>query len=112
MGMMATGGLDKDGVLSSYASLCMRRAGTELVVDLETLNRPALATAEAVVLLDEVEVGRVPLGDPGAFPARFTVPASLDGREFLSVRFKADQFVYVDFKGAQGTARVRSIRFE
>lgn len=112
MGMMATGGVDKDGVLSHYASFCMARAGREVVVDLETLDRAVLDGTEATVYLDEFEVGRVPLDDPDGFPARFAIPAALDGREHLSVRFDADQFAYVDFKGAAGIARVRSIRFE
>ena len=108
----ATGGIDKHGNVSTYASLCMRRAGAALVIDARILGRPALIGARMEVFVDEFRLGDVALDDARSFPARFELPALVEEREIVSVRLRSDDHAYLNPFGEPTCLRLRSVSFE
>ncbi len=90
------GGLDLDGLVSPYASLVLQRAPGPRVLHVSGRALPdrALAGARTRVFLEELEVGVLELAPDAALELRLPVPAALDGREFLNLRFESSDFVY------------------
>lgn len=90
------GGLDLEGLVSPYASLVLQRsAGTQtLAVTGRALPDRALAGARVRVFLEELEIGAFELEPEAELALHVPIPASLDGREFLNVRFESSDYVY------------------
>lgn len=90
------GGLDREGLVSPYASLVLHRApGTRaLHVAGRALPDRSLAGARTRVFLEELEVGALVLRPDAALELRVPVPAALDGREFLDLRLESSDYVY------------------
>ncbi len=88
------GGVDREGRVSPYASTILASPGAgRLVLRGSHLKRPELV-GHARLFLDEVEVGRLPLGGGAAFDESYAIPASLADRAHLSVRLVADDWAY------------------
>jgi hypothetical protein len=90
------GGLDIEGLVSPYASLVLHRAqGTRrLVVRGRALPDRALAGARVQVSVEELVAGELELTPGTALALDYALPAELDGRAFLDVRFESDDYVY------------------
>jgi hypothetical protein len=90
------GGLDRDGLVSPYCSLVLRRVdgARELSVTAHALPDVALAGARARVFLEELEVGALELTPGAALALRVPIPPALDGRAFLNLRFQSGDYVY------------------
>ncbi len=88
------GGLFRDGA-GPYLSVILARAGGDrLRIDGVFLDEPALAHATVTVCVEELEVQRVAYRPGAPFVVEQTLPAALQGREFLNVRLQTDDFVY------------------
>ena len=91
------GGGRRRGVRVSYASVALANPrATSLRVRGQCLARPELDGARVDVWLDDERVGELVLRDGVELDERFDVPAELAEREYLSVRFVAEDFVYAD----------------
>ncbi len=90
------GGLDLEGLVSPYASLVLQRAAGTTVVTVTGRALPdrALAGARVRVFLEELEIGAFELEPEAALALHVPIPAVLDGREFLNLRFESSDFVY------------------
>lgn len=90
------GGIDLEGLVSPYASLVLQRpAGARrLVVRAAGLPDRSLLELRPRVLVEEFEVGRLQLSPGSEVDQAFDLPAGVDGREFLNVRFESDDWVY------------------
>jgi hypothetical protein len=90
------GGMDKDGLVSPYASLLLRRSksASALVVTGQALPDRALAGARVRVWLEELEVGVLALEPDAPLALRVAIPSALADREFLNLRFESDDYVY------------------
>lgn len=90
------GGLDREGLVSPYASLVLRRApGTRtLHVVGRALPDAALNGARTRVFIEELEVGAFELRPDAPLELRVQLPGALDGRAFLNLRFESSDFVY------------------
>ena len=90
------GGLDREGLVSPYASLVLHRApGTRVLhVVGRALPDRVLAGARARVFLEELEVGALELQPDSPLELRYELPAELDGRDYLNLRFESSDYVY------------------
>lgn len=112
MAAQVTGGLDGDGVVAPYAAFILRRRGTAVVLEGEPLEGYFNAGASATVLVDEFPVGAIALDGSSPWPARFELPTEVGDREYVSVRTRADDYVYTNGGGELGCFRLRRISLE
>lgn len=90
------GGVIKGGYLSAYASLLLRSEGrTTLKITGRGLGRRELDGASIAVFVDATQVGTLHPKGTEPFAATFAVPPDLAAQTFVSVRFQADDFVYM-----------------
>jgi hypothetical protein len=90
------GGLDREGLVSPYASLVLHRGPgtTTLHVAGAALPDVALTGLRTRVFLEELELETV-AHEPGTpFELRIAIPAALEGRKYLNLRFTSDDWVY------------------
>jgi len=111
---MVYGGIDREGLIAPYASFSLRSAGARtLVVRGRQLGRPEIADGWVRVFVDELEVGAIPLRGSREREDRFDLPEEIEGREFASVRFESDDYVYVgETLDRCVSYQLRSIAFE
>jgi hypothetical protein len=90
------GGIDREGLVSPYASLTLWRPpqARELHVIGTALPDRALAGARVRVHLEELELAVLELQPGAPLDLRQPLPAALDGRAWLNLRFTADDYVY------------------
>lgn len=90
------GGLDREGLVSPYASILLRskRAASELRVTGQFLPDRVLAGKVVRIFVDEFEVGQLVVAPGEPFDFRAPLPAEVGEREASSVRFLAEDFVY------------------
>ncbi len=89
------GGLDRDGLVSPYASFLLRNdGGRQLRIDGRALPRPELDGARVRVYVDAEQVGELEIRADTRLAEAFPLPRSASERRFLSVRFEADDYVY------------------
>ena len=89
------GGIDAEGLVSPYASLCLRRGSARsLELDGRALPDAVLEGTRVRVWLDELELASLTLVPDQPIRVRAPIPAALDGRGFLALRLESDDFVY------------------
>jgi hypothetical protein len=90
------GGIDLEGLVSPYASLVLQRPpeARRLVVRAAGLPDRSLVELQPRVLVEEFELGRLELIPGREESFAFDLPAGVADREFLSVRFESDDWVY------------------
>ncbi len=87
------GGVDPGGNVAPYASILMP-GGSRLEVSGRCYNRAELNGAVVAVFVDDVQVHSWTLRSGQPLSLRVTVPEPLRGNEYLSIRFKTDDYVY------------------
>jgi len=96
------GGIDGDGNVAPYAALVLARgAGSELRVRGRRLPEPGLEGGRAEVHVEEFVVGEIALSTAGSdgsdeIDEAWPLPDAVREREFLTVRFVADDYAYTD----------------
>ncbi len=88
------GGVDAEGNVSPYASILMPR-GSALKVTGECFRRPEIDGTRVDVLIDEERVHSFTVEGGHKLEWQSPVPESLRELEYLSVRFKAGDHVYL-----------------
>ena len=82
-------------VVAPEAAVVLRDGGrTALAVRGKALGRHELDGTKVAVFVEEARVGEIVLSGAAAIDARFTVPAEIAARRFVSVRFRAADHVY------------------
>ena len=90
-------GIDSDGYVAPFGALVLARGdGQRLAIEGEYLGLPELRGGRATVFVEELRVGEIALDGKGTLTATFDLPAALDQREYATVRFESDDFVYGD----------------
>ncbi len=87
------GGVDTQGNVSPYASILMP-GGSVLKLSGRCYERVELDGVEVEVLVDEVEVHSFTLRTGQPLSLEVPIPEPLRGKEYLSIRFKADDYAY------------------
>jgi len=90
------GGLDREGLVSPYATWVLHRppGARTLVVTGQALPDEALRGARTRVFLEELEIGALELAPGAPLELRREIPAALDERAWLNLRFVSDDYVY------------------
>ncbi|HEX6884552.1 MAG TPA: SGNH/GDSL hydrolase family protein [Planctomycetota bacterium] len=90
------GGIDRDGLVSPYASCALWRSPAARTLRLTGASLPdrALAGARVRVHLEELELATLEIRPGTAFELELPLPAALQEREWLNLRFAADDHVY------------------
>lgn len=95
----AYGGVDSDGKLGAYAAFVLSAAGARtLRVSGSFLERPVLAGTPVRVFVEEQQVGTIEVRASGDFDESFALSDAIGDRDFVSVRFESDDYVYVDLR--------------
>jgi hypothetical protein len=108
------GGIDDVGLVHPYASILLRNPGaTRLRVRAAALGRPELAGKHVSLHVDELPLGRLTLAATGDLDSTFPLPPEVADREHVTIRFEADDYVYVGAQLDRCVAmRLRSVALE
>ena len=89
------GGIDDEGNVGPYGSLLLRNLpGGKLILLGRALERPELDGTRVRVFAEEAELGSFTLEAGEILKHYWDLPAEIAAREFLNVRFTADDYVY------------------
>jgi hypothetical protein len=88
------GGIDAESLVSPYASFFLKNAGAMLRIVGRTLERPELDGAKVRIFADAEFLGDFEIRAGQEIDRIYTVPESLAGRTYLSIRFEAKDYVY------------------
>ena len=109
-------GLAEGGEAAPYASLVVRNAGGELLLEGSPLQREELRGKQARVFVEEHELARIDLSPGPPFALRIALPHELAERSHVAVRFLAEDYVYRDLPTTRCVAfrleRVASLQAE
>lgn len=89
------GGVDKEGLVSPYASVLLaRKGGGRVHIVGQALEAPELRGATVRIFADELPLGVVRLEPGSPVEQNYPLPAAVRSRPFFDVRFTADDWVY------------------
>ena len=93
------GGIDDEGRVAPYAALILARGtGGTLRVRGVRLLAPGLEGGRARVQVEEFPLGTIALDGAEEIDQAWPLPEGVAGREFLTVRFVADDYVYTNVR--------------
>jgi hypothetical protein len=91
------GGIDSEGLVGPYASLVLKSHQAPQVLSVlgSRLADAGLASGSSVrVLVEDADLGSVPLSGAGELVFEASLPEWIGEREYVAVRFVADDYVY------------------
>ena len=93
------GGIDDEGRVAPYAALILARGtGSTLRVRGMRLPGPGLEGGTARVQVEEFPLGTIALDGAEEIDETWPLPEGVAGREYLTVRFVADDYVYTNVR--------------
>lgn len=89
------GGIAANGRVFPYGSMIIALKGNQLEIDGRGLPRPELLDPTVQIYLDELLIETVQLEPGKSFQVRATIPDEFSLREFASLRFRSNDYVYI-----------------
>ena len=108
------GGVDAEGHVAPYAAIFLaRKNGRRLAIRARPFLTHSIPEGKTIISVDELEMAEVNLADEAPIQLSLELPPSLLERDYLTVRFVSDDYIYPDpLNGRQAAFILESIGIE